>query len=137
MRYRLVAVAAAGTIALTAAAWPGTAGTVRAQPPPARTCTAGTITYTLVPGPPGVLTSWWISNGCGQYQSPAILDTSGVYHYGTWRTGVGTNYKSTASTPDALSKAWNRYKNSANGQRYCHRVYPTQGASWFACDATP
>ena len=104
-------------------------------PAAARRCTQGVIVYQTHAGAPATIDSYWKTNDCGQYQSPELKDTGGGIHYGdSWRTGVGVH--STASSPNAMSKAWNRYKNSPSGQIWCHRVYPDQGSVWYKANGT-
>lgn len=130
-RITAVVPAALLAIVLAAAAQPPP-GTSRAPAPAARRCTAGVIAWGNSIGPPAVVSSYWKSNGCGQYQSPELLDNSNTIHYGdSWRTGVGKAYTSSASSPNKLAKSWIRYKNTPGGQIWCLRIYPTVGASWF------
>lgn len=106
--------------------------TAYSKPLAAHQCSTGSINWSHTNGTTS-LTSWWVTNPCHQYQSPKILADNGHTYYGNvWRTSVGA--KSTASSGSSpINKAWIRYKNSANGQHYCHRVIPPLNG-WFACD---
>lgn len=104
----------------------------------ARTCTdQGQQGYGTHASAPATATSHFITNPCGNLQSPELKDNGGNIHYGDhWRSAVGVN--SVASSPNAMTsgKAWVRWRYDSTSQIWCFRIYPTLGTSWFKANGT-
>ena len=116
--------------------WPH--GTVPA-PPPAKACTdQGQQGFGTHATAPATATAHFITNPCGNLQSPELKDNGDSYHYGDhWRSAVGVN--SVASSPNSMTngKAWARWRFDTTSTIWCFRIYPDLGTSWFRASHTP